>query len=276
MKSKLSFVVTIPIVLVACGSEGGHANPAPRQIVPEAGVTKDAASLIQDAALDSAADTPIVPRRTVIERDPFGNYGQTANLLYDGDFEWSSGMNSQYPWFSWPSVGLTPPTIVRGPSCRSGMSCARVAPGAGVAGIGMNPPEGKSAVTVSLWLRPSQGEQCPNVSVSLEGCFQTTETQSLPFVSEPLGADGWCQRSGVLAVPKDTPCIFVSVQGSMLNSVVMDDVVMKAAPAGAKLVRSTTYSSSHRQVVTRLREAANKLRRPSPRRVAPPFSRRFR
>lgn len=276
MNRKLFVVLSASVAMAACGSEGGGANPAPRPSTPEGGVSEDASSTLPDAMPDSPPDAPVVPRRTVIQRDPFGNYAETGNLLYDGDFEWSMGMISQYPWFAWPSAGFTPPPIVRGPACRSGMSCARVEPGAGVAGIGMNPAEGKQAVSVSLWVRPMQGDQCPNVAVSLEGCFQATETQSLPDANEPLGPDGWCRRSGVLAVPEDTPCVFVSVQGSSFNSVIVDDVVMKAAPAGAKLVRSTTVPSWHRRAVSGLRENATKLRRPPPVRPAAPFSRRFR
>ena len=48
-------------------------------------------------------DPPAV-KRTVIERNPFGNVEASQNLLWDGDFEWSSPFTDQYGWYEPPAT----------------------------------------------------------------------------------------------------------------------------------------------------------------------------
>jgi len=248
------------VVLSGCGSEGKGLSPAP---VP----TSDAgATDVPTEVPDAPSDTPIpdvavpVPRRTVVFRDPFGNYAASDNLLLDGDFEWASPWAGQYPWFVSGSAGpMSAPTIERGPACRSGINCARVQPSGGIAGFAVNPPEQATAVSVSLWVRLASASACPPVTVTLEGCFLTTEPQTLPEATEPMGADGWCHRAGVLATPPDKPCLFITA-ASAFGVLLVDDVVMTAAPKGAALVRGAAPGESHRELVGEMRGTAGRFR----------------
>ncbi|MFW5739713.1 MAG: hypothetical protein ACOC1F_05045 [Myxococcota bacterium] len=279
MKHKIPLPLFPLLVSAACGSEGGSSQPAPTPVSHDADTAEDAATPPPtppppDAA-PSSRDAEIVPRRTIIHRDPFGNYAETGNLMFDGDFEWAGPMAMQYPWFTWPSGGgLRPPKMLRGPNCRSGMTCAFV--NSGVAGIGVKPAQSQEAVTVSVWLRAAYGDQCPSATISLEGCFLHTESQALPDTAEGPDEEGWCRRFGVLTVPNDTPCVFVSTGGSF-GTVIVDDVVMKAAPLGTKLRRAVHYPESHRKIVHELREAAREAGHPPPTSVLPPpFARKLR
>ncbi len=254
MKRSAALLTAAALVFAGCGSEGGGARPAPSPAAPEAGTPPDASDDAPDGALpEGAADGPVTPRRSIIQRNPFGNYAATRNLLLDGDFEWFGPLAVQYPWLT---EFMGPPEVATGPTCRSGMKCARLAPGAAIAGVGTNPADEGDAVRLDLWVRPLQGDQCPNVTISLENCFLPSDPQAMPGGSKEPGDDGWCRRTGVLAAVDGTPCVFISVQGSMLNSIIVDDVVMAPASSGATLDRVAGYSIAHAAAVSRLRTAA--------------------
>lgn len=275
MKSILA--LSFAFACVSCGSEGGVANPAPRSAPTDA-----ATDPIEDVdtpstpASDASPDGSKEVRRTVVQRNPFGNFAETENLLFDGDFEWSGGWSSQYPWFVWPAGELTIPPLAFGADCRSGLRCVRVSPGSAVAGIGVKPPGGASAVSIEMWSRPLNGSLCPHVEVTLEGCFDTTESHALAASSSTPGDDGWCRIAGIVPVfdADEAPCLFVSMPGpEFIGGITIDDVVMKAAPAGTQRSKAAPPTETHRRLVANLRKIAQGFRHPH-RSPLPPALRR--
>ena len=85
--------VALACATTACGEEPLDPLPA----APPAPTTSDRPTWVPPTA-----SAPVAPRRTVIERSPYGNVKASQNLLWDGDFEWSSPFADQYGWIEPP------------------------------------------------------------------------------------------------------------------------------------------------------------------------------
>jgi hypothetical protein len=273
------------LLAAGCGGEGGLSNAAPRpssasdaaaDTAPD--VSADVATPPKDApvetGVDAGADTTAPPadagpvKRTVVTRDPYGNYAKTDNLLLDGDLEWSGSFTSQYPWLQISGLvsSWRAPSTVAGARCRSGVKCASLAANTSAMGFGVRPPSGDLAV--SLWVKPV-GTDCTKTSVSVGACFALYGLSSaVPYESGSAGADGWCHAAGVVAAPDAAPCLFVSNDGDE-DGVLFDDAVMEAAPSPAPGASGATKafvapSARHGAVVAKLREAARDFASPKP------------
>lgn len=268
----LGMATLVAASMLGCGSEGGASLPAPTQPVTDA--SADSADGHAQGDAQSGADAATAMKRTVMWRDPFGNYAAGDNLVMDGDFEWSGAFAQQYPWFrSDAAAGMTAPAFGLGPKCRSGTKCAIVSQGQGIAGFGVRPPGQADHADLSVWARPQLASSCAVVSVSVGGCvLSTSESYALDGSGVEPDADGWCHFSGSVQMPDDTPCVFVSVAGPASATAAIDDVVMTAPGATRRLASSAAPSAGHMRVVERLRRVIRESLRPgaaAPRELPP-------
>jgi len=252
-----------PLLLVClfasagCGGEGGAASPAPVPITSAGPDAATEAAPPDDAATipEASAEASAPVRRTVTWRDPFGHYAVTDNLLVDGDFEWASPFAMQYPWFRYPvTSAITLPDLAVGMACHSGTKCARLRGSAGLAGFAIRPSGGADHADLSLWIKPLNAASCNSVNVSVSGCLLAVGSSALDTSGATPDADGWCHIAGTVQMPDDTPCVFISLDGTMLSQVVVDDVVMTRAAATLSQRSYRSASEAHLRMVDRLRE----------------------
>ncbi|MCA9597149.1 MAG: hypothetical protein KC776_27740 [Myxococcales bacterium] len=183
---------------------------------------------LPDAAQDAS---PPKVRRTVMQRNPFGNVAATQNLLWDGDFEWSSPFSGQYGWVD--AVYFSPTgnfsQIRVGPMCRSGLKCGYMTQSQRVAAIGVSPSGTK--VSASVWVKVPTND-CGDMGVHLFAC-DFAKDPDLPM-SDPDGpdADGWCHYQAVGAERTSATCLFLQAH-FIEGEAVVDDAVVQAAPADA-------------------------------------------
>jgi hypothetical protein len=190
--------------LVACGSEGPP-NPAP--LANQGG-----------AAPTSEPKPPPAPaKRTVSTRNPWG--GPPSNLLVDGDFEFSIGLqgsSQQTGWRAFTSnVGLSYLYATTGGLCRTGLRCAVMRAdqfyfgrGASANGVGMR---------AELWAKVPEGRDCETVSQIYFDCFFENNA-IFAITSESLLPDesGWCRYRGV--IPEQTLAMCSQVQNTLVDA----------------------------------------------------------
>jgi hypothetical protein len=211
------------LALSACGSDELLAG------VPEGDGGGDSGVL--DAAPDVDA-APGIPRRSVIERNPFGNVAASDNLLWDGDFEWHSAFASQYGWIDPGSAFLGGFSSVRvGADCRSGMKCAALVPHQKIAAIGVSPSD--ELVAASVWSKPSSGD-CLDTRVLLIACDWGADPD-LPLLDADGLPDeqGWCRHELVAEPRKRASCLLVEAR-LLEGQVLIDDAVVRAAAPGSR------------------------------------------
>ncbi|MBI5535496.1 MAG: hypothetical protein HY898_22390 [Deltaproteobacteria bacterium] len=260
-----SALVIASLWVASCGGEGGAATPAPTfQVVVDA--SADVSAEASDAAAEqpeASPDAPVVPKRKVMTRNPFGNVARSANLMLDGDFEWLGGYTSQYPWLQISPliVSFEAPAIVTGAKCRSGLRCASLGVGESIAGIGVITHD--PSVDVSVWMHLPTTD-CELVGVSLGACFQQSPVQLVTAASPTADADGWCHYQSSVTPPQSTPCVFVSNDATE-DVVLVDDVVLEgAASSGANARSLRSPGPRHLAAVERLRAAARDFATPKP------------
>ena len=111
---------TIGAMLPACAVDES-VSPRDAFKLDDGGAPMDAKLDAGSDAEDAAPDAPPgPPKRTVIERNPFGNVAESANLLRDGDFGSLSPFWDKYvdhgPPFTYQVTGITIGSV-----CRSGI-----------------------------------------------------------------------------------------------------------------------------------------------------------
>jgi hypothetical protein len=213
-------------------------------------------------------DGPTV-KRTVIERNPFGNVSQPQNLLYDGDFEWASPFADQYGWIL--DYGFDFSNELRvGATCHSGVKCVEVSAGDTLIGLGV----GTDGVGVEAWFwaKPSEGASCEGLVAALIG----DELLGHDFEAE-LSTDGeadergYCRYAGTsgprqyktyLYIDNDTDVPFV------IDDAVVQRVSANAAGDASAMAPPKPVSAA---LLPRLDEAKARLRTLS-RPVVPPPS----
>ncbi len=214
-------------LLAGCGGEGDPLAPVELLAAEE-----DGGTTLPDAGND-AEPPPATPKRSVIQRNPYGNVAETENLLWDGDFEWSSPFSDQYGWLSGTgnALGYDFPGVTVGPACRSGIKCVTLTKGRVLVGIGVAATG--SAMQASFWVKPKE-PSCEGMSAMLIALFdpQSTDAPLAPVAATP-GPDGWCQY-GVLADERPGKT-YLYIKNLTGDDVLVDDAVMKKASAGSPL-----------------------------------------
>ncbi len=191
-------------------------------------------------SLGTGGSTPVVPtaipttptpapKRTLIQRNPFGDVAETENLLFDGDFEWSSPFSDEYGWYQGSSPTVT--DVVVGADCRSGIKCARLTKKQTIIGIGVASRD--ADLVLSVWVHFED----PTTSCALaKATVVDAMFGQLPLEPDPdvhlVASDGpdqrgWCQLSGVAAKRHDKA--YLSIRNTSNASMLVDDAVMKAA-----------------------------------------------
>jgi hypothetical protein len=161
-------------------------------------------------------------RRTIVQRNPFGNVAKTENLLWDGDFEWSSAFTDQYGWINYPQVSYGFQGIRVGIECRSGLKCASIDHGRGIIGIGVS-SEGYR-MSASFWARPLAEASCEDISADLLSITGEDPTAPVPLVPEAAD-DGWCRFEGV--ADERVTKTYLLIDNGGKGEVLVDDVVLE-------------------------------------------------
>lgn len=204
------------------------------------------------------------PRRTVLQRNPFGNVAETGNLMLDGDFEWFTPFADQYAWLSGSSLqnlSYALPDVALGAACRSGLRCASLKKHAALVGLGLASQGTK--LEVSLWAHVTAGP-CSKVIVTLadwEG-LQDPSLNGDPSVSvKPLAdepdAQGWCHLGAVVDARQHKPVLVVS--NNTAGVLLVDDVVLRKAPATKALL--VAHGPPSAETAAELAAAGDALRR---------------
>lgn len=205
---------------------------------------------------------PAPPIRTVEQRHPFGNVAAADNLLWDGDFEWSSAFADQYGWLFGPPYSYDFPPATVGAACRSGIKCVSVPNNRAVIGIGAG--SGKAPLSVSVFARPEKGS-CADVDVFLMDAGSFAKDVAIPATPEVPDASGWCLYSA--AVDSYPERVFLLVDNNTGGAMLVDDAVVRAVPPGEpappppapKSEPPTAERAAHREAA---REALRRLRGP--------------
>lgn len=205
--------------LVGCG-EGTRLPPAPHAPVEDTTTTTS----------DTTSDTPVTPKREVIERDPFGNVATSGNLLWDGDFEWRPAFASQPAWFQGDNIsfaGFGSTKQVVGASCKSGVKCTLLE-GDDVL-LGLAVASDGDDLEVSFWAYPDDGD-CLVVEAQLWSQQTQSSSDVIGPASDEPGEDGWCRYVSI--VPERHEAQYLFIHNAGLGSVFIDDAVI--VPAGAQ------------------------------------------
>jgi hypothetical protein len=191
---------------IGCGGTGDPAAPgwAPASATPQL--------------------VPPPPKRTVEQRNPFGNTSSEANLMADGDFE-LTGRQDQMPWLAFDGNGQKTLDFETGGRCRSGVRCVSMSKGDEMIGWLASPHDG--GIDVSLWAKPKS-----NVCTDLEVHVLDLETQSdgATIAASAPGVDlsGWCHFTGTApSLANRSAVVYVAVKGGVNTTILVDDVFAK-------------------------------------------------
>ena len=184
----------------------------------------------------SASSMPTAPARTVTERSPYGNV-ESDNLLWDGDFEWSSAFTDQYGWID-GSTGGPPPNMVVGAACKSGVKCLRLAKSKLVVGLALSSQT--AALESSMWVHfeTKDGDAPPKCSTITAALFDLgggvgpddPEDDLTPETESP-DASGWCHLTGASPVRHNKSYLYIENDSKV--SALIDDCVVRAKVSNA-------------------------------------------
>ena len=99
--TRVCLFALLGVLALGCENQGEIAQPGGRP-----------------AIAPRAADAGLTVKRTVEQRSPFGNTSYPANLLVDGDFEFT-GRNEQMPWLAFGNAGQQTLNYDTGGLCHS-------------------------------------------------------------------------------------------------------------------------------------------------------------
>ncbi len=229
MKRALVFSLLVGTVVMACGSQS--------RVNPLAHGTRDAG---RHTGVPGPLDKPGTPpaptevKRTVFQRNPYGDIAATDNMLWDGDFEWQTAFGDEYGWVDasfFTSVG-TFPEIRIGAECHSGMKCGYLKANNKATAIGVSPSG--AGISASAWVKPPSGK-CSEVQVQLFDCRASGEPD-VPLVDADGKPDtsGWCHVEAVAAARSSATCMLFDAKFSGAKVALIDDAVVQAAPTGAQ------------------------------------------
>ncbi len=215
--------------LAACSFGEERVSPAP---VTTASALPDAGPPPSDGGQGDAAPPDAGPKkRTVMQRNPFGNVARSENLLWDGDFEWSSPFSDQYGWLSGPPYSYTFDNIVVGAACRSGLKCAKIAKKKAIVGIGVASVGEK--LRASFWAH-LEADGCDKIKSTVSNFFDKTEPDApITALSPTPDEGGWCEFNTVLPARSHKP--YLHIENRTAGVVIIDDAVLERASGAAPL-----------------------------------------
>lgn len=211
---------------LACSGCGGEDDPGGPVPMPVPIPVEDAGTPPPDAGPDAPDPKPI--KRTIEQRNPFGNVAEAENLLWDGDFEWSSPFSSQYGWLTGSSSSLSYEFGggLVGSACRSGIKCATLPDSKILVGIGVASKGRK--LEASFWAKVTTGS-CAGVEAQIIALFSGGDPDAplAPDFEEP-DPSGWCRYGAVVEERLEKP--FLYIKNDTGAGIVVDDAVLKKAP----------------------------------------------
>ncbi len=165
------------------------------------------------------------PKRTMLARNPLGHVSERENLLWDGDFEWSSPFSDEYGWLSGPPFDFTFPNVRIGSACHSGIKCAALPAGKAILGIAVAAKQAK--LDVSYWAHLTKGNCSGVQTVVTEYQGQGDADATIHPTTVAPDADGWCFYESVIAARTGKPALYISNKSGA--EVIVDDAVIKVA-----------------------------------------------
>ena len=243
-------------------------------LAPSGTVTASNGSATVGSGGSTSAGGAAPVKRTVIQRNPYGNVDRPNNLLWDGDFEWMGPFVDQYGWLSGSNFGISYalPKLVVGARCQSGVRCAELAPeriaiATGVASKG-------NALAASVWVKP-EGGACSDVQVVVLPAASPMDAVALSFQNE----DGWCHFEGL--VPALDSQVYLYIANESDGAVVVDNAVVEAETGGQGVRRGRALPLARRadrkyQWVAEAVRRARKPTTPPPNKAKEAFKKRWR
>ncbi|MEP7123044.1 MAG: hypothetical protein ABJE95_19105 [Byssovorax sp.] len=229
--ARSSAITLLSLALAGC-SDAEQVNPLgviapPADAGPDVEAPEDAGPDAEPPPQDDAG----APKRTISQRNPFGNVAETENLLWDGDFEWTSPFSDQYGWLSGPPLSYAFSGVRIGAECHSGIKCAAVKKKGNLAAIGVAVVGSK--LDASCWAHVKKGT-CDLVKASIISIEQGGEP-SAPVTAEQTqpGADGWCHYESVIPARTSKPYFLITNQTG--DEILIDDAILKKAPPSTAL-----------------------------------------
>jgi hypothetical protein len=220
-----SWIALLSLALAGCG-ESEHINalgvPVP---LADAGPLPP-----EDAGVDAEPPPPQddagAPKRTIEQRNPFGNVAETENLLWDGDFEWTSPFADQYGWLSGPPLSYAFTGVRIGAECHSGIKCAAVKKKGNLAAIGVALPGARLEASFLAHLKMGT---CDSVKASILALDPGAEPNAPVTAEAPTsGADGWCHYHAVIDARSRKPYFLITNASG--DEILVDDAILKKAP----------------------------------------------
>lgn len=211
----------VSTLLAAQGCTDEHVNPLATSSSPT--------TPPPDASVPPDAPPPI---RSVFQRNPYGNVAVTDNLLWDGDFEWSSPFSDEYGWWQGTGSTITSATVSDievGPACRSGVKCARLKKNQSLLGIAVSSNQDLEAWVYAKFEDDGAGTECLKAKVNLigDGLFGD-DLVKLVAPATP-DAEGWCKLAVV--APKRAGKVYMQVINSGKTPMLVDDAVIRPTTA---------------------------------------------
>lgn len=211
----------LSVIGLAQGCTEEHVNPLPTTASPT--------TPPPDASVPPDAPPPI---RTVMQRNPYGNVAVTDNLLWDGDFEWSSPFSDQYGWYQGSGANVTAATVSDvevGPACRSGVKCARLKKGQSLLGFAVTADADLEAWVHVKFEDDGAGTECLKAKANLigDGVFPD-EVAKLVAPATP-DAEGWCKLTVV--APKRVGKVYMQVINGGKTPMLVDDAAIRPTTA---------------------------------------------
>ena len=226
MMSARAGIVAAAALLAATASHAGCASetlaPAP-VAVPGAGGADDRAGGAAGAG-GSGGAAPV--KRTVTQRNPFGDVARSDNLLWDGDFEWLTTFSDQDGWLTGNGafISYNLPKQVLGARCKSGVKCAEMGPdaifiGTGVASVG-------HALAASFYATVDGNCYQIDAAVVTQSSFDNPIALQ-PETPQPV--DGWCHFAANVPEVKAAAWLYIH-NGGKAASLLDDASLQPIAP----------------------------------------------
>lgn len=261
----------ISLALALSSALLGVGGCSDESIDPSAPATGGAAPTSPTATVDDPFRPPAAKRR-VIERNPFGHVAISQNLLWDGDFEWTSPFADQYGWYELPS-SPTVSDVVIGAACTSGIKCVRLRKNGNLLGIGVGAKDAPLFVSVAIKFEVEGDATRPACSkaeltlIDFGGPGAGDPDASVTATSETADGSGWCVLAGTVPARANKPYLLVSNHGGV--PMLVDDAVLTVAETpsplpGAKQPAIAARAPLPHQLpnIRMAREAIAKLRLP--------------
>lgn len=221
---RLAWIAAAALLFAGCG-DAEQVNPLDGGAEP----VDAAPPPPDDAGIDAAPPPPEdagAPKRTIEQRNPFGDVAETGNLLWDGDFEWTSPFSDQYGWLAGPPLSYAFTGVRIGAECHSGIKCAAVKKKGNLAAIGVAVKGSK--LDASFWAHVKKGA-CDGVKATVISLVQGGDPSAPVTAEKPEpGADGWCHYQSVIDARDFKPYFLITNQTG--DEILVDDAVLKKAP----------------------------------------------